>query len=99
MAKKVIKMVKLQVPAGKANPAPPIGPHLVKQVLTSWRSVKSSTHVRRSSGIDHSGCNYGIRGPFFYVRNENAAGCCIAARCSWNRKRFRRTEQEESRNG
>src|SRR3569832_570471 len=28
MAKKVIKMVKLQVPAGKANPAPPIGPAL-----------------------------------------------------------------------
>ncbi len=28
MGKKVIKMVKLQVPAGKANPAPPIGPAL-----------------------------------------------------------------------
>ena len=28
MAKKVIKMLKLQVPAGKANPAPPIGPAL-----------------------------------------------------------------------
>mgnify|MGYP000568948754 CR=1 FL=1 len=28
MAKKVIKMVKLQVAAGKANPAPPIGPAL-----------------------------------------------------------------------
>lgn len=28
MAKKVIKLVKLQVPAGKANPAPPVGPAL-----------------------------------------------------------------------
>ncbi|OUM95832.1 MAG: 50S ribosomal protein L11 [Paenibacillaceae bacterium ZCTH02-B3] len=28
MAKKVIKVLKLQVPAGKANPAPPIGPAL-----------------------------------------------------------------------
>lgn len=28
MAKKVIKVVKLQVPAGKANPAPPVGPAL-----------------------------------------------------------------------
>ena len=28
MAKKVIKIVKLQVPAGKANPAPPVGPAL-----------------------------------------------------------------------
>ena len=28
MAKKVAAMVKLQVPAGKANPAPPVGPAL-----------------------------------------------------------------------
>lgn len=28
VAKKVIKLVKLQVPAGKANPAPPVGPAL-----------------------------------------------------------------------
>ncbi len=28
MAKKVEKLVKLQIPAGKANPAPPVGPAL-----------------------------------------------------------------------
>ncbi len=28
MAKKIIAMIKLQIPAGKANPAPPIGPAL-----------------------------------------------------------------------
>lgn len=28
MAKKVVKLVKLQIPAGKANPAPPVGPAL-----------------------------------------------------------------------
>ena len=28
MAKKVLTMIKLQIPAGKANPAPPIGPAL-----------------------------------------------------------------------
>lgn len=28
MAKKVVKTLKLQIPAGKANPAPPIGPAL-----------------------------------------------------------------------
>ena len=28
MAKKVVNQVKLQIPAGKANPAPPIGPAL-----------------------------------------------------------------------
>ena len=28
MAKKVVGFIKLQIPAGKANPAPPIGPAL-----------------------------------------------------------------------
>jgi large subunit ribosomal protein L11 len=28
MSKRVIKIIKLQIPAGKANPAPPIGPAL-----------------------------------------------------------------------
>lgn len=28
MSKKVVKIIKLQIPAGKANPAPPIGPAL-----------------------------------------------------------------------
>ena len=28
MSKKILKLIKLQIPAGKANPAPPIGPAL-----------------------------------------------------------------------
>ena len=28
MAKKVLTMIKLQIPAGAANPAPPVGPAL-----------------------------------------------------------------------
>lgn len=28
MSKKIVKVIKLQIPAGKANPAPPIGPAL-----------------------------------------------------------------------
>ena len=28
MAKKVVKLIKLQIPAGQANPAPPVGPAL-----------------------------------------------------------------------
>ena len=28
MAKKIIQLIKLQIPAGKANPAPPVGPAL-----------------------------------------------------------------------
>ena len=32
MAKKIVGFVKLQVPAGKANPSPPIGPALGQRV-------------------------------------------------------------------
>ena len=32
MAKEVIKIIKLQLPAGKANPAPPVGPALGQHV-------------------------------------------------------------------
>lgn len=31
MAKKIVAMIKLQIPAGQANPAPPVGPALGQQ--------------------------------------------------------------------
>ena len=34
MAKKIVGFIKLQVPAGKANPSPPIGPALGQRGLT-----------------------------------------------------------------
>ena len=46
MAKKVENIVKLQIPAGKATPAPPVGPALVKPESTSWDLLKSLTLVQ-----------------------------------------------------
>ena len=40
MPKKVIKMVKLQVPAGKATPAPPVGPALGQAGVNIMAFVK-----------------------------------------------------------
>ena len=40
MAKKITKMVKLQVPAGKATPAPPVGPALGQAVVNIMSFVK-----------------------------------------------------------
>jgi large subunit ribosomal protein L11 len=40
MAKKVIGYIKLQVPAGKANPSPPIGPALGQRGLNIMQFVK-----------------------------------------------------------
>ncbi len=40
MAKKVKAMIKLQVPAGKANPAPPVGPALGQHGVNIMEFVK-----------------------------------------------------------
>lgn len=40
MAKKVKAMVKLQIPAGKANPAPPIGPALAQHGINLMQFCK-----------------------------------------------------------
>ena len=40
MAKKVVKMVKLQCPAGKATPAPPVGPALGQAGVNIMAFVK-----------------------------------------------------------
>ncbi len=41
MAKKIVGFVKLQVPAGKANPSPPIGPALGKRGLNIMEFCKA----------------------------------------------------------
>jgi large subunit ribosomal protein L11 len=41
MAKKVVGFIKLQVPAGKANPAPPIGPALGQRGLNIMEFCKA----------------------------------------------------------
>src|SRR3954466_5991757 len=41
MAKKVIGYIKLQVPAGKANPSPPIGPALGQRGLNIMEFCKA----------------------------------------------------------
>ncbi len=41
MAKKIVGYIKLQVPAGKANPSPPIGPALGQQGLNIMEFCKA----------------------------------------------------------
>ena len=41
MAKKVVGLIKLQVPAGKANPSPPIGPALGQRGLNIMEFCKT----------------------------------------------------------
>ena len=46
MAKKIIGFIKLQVPAGKANPSPPIGPALGQRglnIMEFWKAFNAQT--------------------------------------------------------
>jgi len=40
MAKKIVGLIKLQVPAGKANPSPPIGPALGQHAINIMQFCK-----------------------------------------------------------
>ena len=40
MAKKIVGYIKLQIPAGKANPSPPVGPALGQRGLNIMEFLK-----------------------------------------------------------
>jgi large subunit ribosomal protein L11 len=50
MAKKVIGQVKLQIPAGKANPAPPVGPALGQHGVNIMEFCKTFNARTQNSG-------------------------------------------------
>jgi len=43
MAKKVTAYIKLQIPAGKANPAPPVGPALGQHIMAFCKEFNAAT--------------------------------------------------------
>jgi large subunit ribosomal protein L11 len=43
MAKKIVGLIKLQVPAGKANPSPPIGPALGQHIMEFCKAFNAQT--------------------------------------------------------
>ena len=48
MAKKIIGYIKLQVPAGKANPSPPIGPAHLRAISAASSPDSSANAVSKS---------------------------------------------------
>lgn len=52
MSKKVVKIIKLQIPAGKANPAPPIGPALGAAGLNIMSFCKDFNAKTQGMGTD-----------------------------------------------
>ncbi len=52
MAKKVIAQIKLQIPAGKANPAPPVGPALGQHGVNIMEFCKSfNARTQKEEGM------------------------------------------------
>ena len=54
MAKKVIAVVKLQCPAGQANPAPPVGPALGQHgvnIMEFCKSFNAKTQAQAADGM------------------------------------------------
>ena len=72
MAQKVTGFIKLQIPAGKATPAPPVGPALlVSTASTSWRFTKEfNERTKNDVGLDYPCCYYGLCRPFFYALSQ-----------------------------
>lgn len=97
MPKKVVKMVKLQVPAGKATPAPPVGPALGQAGVNIMAFVKEfNERTAQQAGLiipveitvfeDRS---------FTFITKTPPAPVLLKKSC-WSGKRFRRTKQKES---
>ena len=51
MAKKVMAVVKLQIPAGKANPAPPVGPALGQHGVNIMGFCKEFNERTQDKGL------------------------------------------------
>jgi large subunit ribosomal protein L11 len=60
VAKKVVKVIKLQIPAGKANPAPPVGPALgqhgvnIMEFCKAFNAATADTAVGRITPVEIS---------------------------------------------
>ena len=75
MAKKVLTLIKLQIPGGQANPAPPVGPALGQHgvnIMEFCKAFNAQTQARERP--HHPGRDHGLRGPLVHVHHEDAAG-------------------------
>ncbi len=69
MAKKVTGYIKLQIPAGKATPAPPVGPALGQHGVNIVQFTKEFNARTAKGRFDHSCSYYSIPGQniqFYY---------------------------------
>ena len=76
MAKKVIGFIKLQIPAGQANPAPPVGPALGQQgvnIMDFCKSFNAKTQDKAGDIIPVEITVYADRSFTFITKTPPAA--------------------------
>ena len=75
MAKKIVGYIKLQIPAGKANPSPPVGPALGQRGLNIMAFVKEFNAVTQAHGARDAGAggDHRVWRPHLHLRDEDAA--------------------------
>jgi len=76
MAKKIIGMIKLQIPAGKANPSPPVGPALGQHgvnIMEFCKAFNSKTQDKQGLIIPVVITVYGDRSFSFITKTPPAA--------------------------
>ena len=86
MAKKVNGYVKLQVPAGAANPSPPIGPALGQQGVNIMEFCKqfNAADSEGGEGSADPGDHHRVQRPQLHLRNEDAAGRSVDSQGHWH---------------
>ena len=82
MAKKVIGFIKLQIPAGQANPAPPVGPALGQQgvnIMDFCKSFNAKTQDKAGDVIPVEITVYADRSFTFITKTPPAAKLILKA--------------------
>ena len=82
MAKKVIGFIKLQIPAGQANPAPPVGPALGQQgvnIMDFCKSFNAKTQDKMGDIIPVEITVYADRSFTFVTKTPPAARLILKA--------------------
>ena len=76
MAKKVEAYIKLQVPAGQANPSPPVGPALGQHGVNIMEFCKAFNAATQSMepGLPIAGGDHGLQRPQLHLHHQDAAG-------------------------
>ena len=100
MAKKVTAQVKLQIPAGKATPAPPVGTALGPQgvnIMDFCKAFNAKTSAQGPGRPDHPGGDHDLLGPLVHVHHQDAAGAGADQARGEPGEGIGRAEQEQGR--